>query len=93
MENLLYKEVIKNISNIDRNSDEVFDFEPILNSIILLKEKVLKVILDTSDDDKFNLLVKRVGGRLNRLMYSSISEYEFDNTFPMNKKYSAGKQF
>lgn len=70
------------IEVIDKHSDKEFDFKPILSSISVLREKVLEIIQGLSDDDKFNLVVKRVGGRLNRLMYSSGSEYDFDSTFP-----------
>lgn len=73
------KEIIENLNN---NSDAAFDFQPILNALASLREKVHVVMVKLSDDDKFNLLIKTVGGRLNRLMYSSGSEYEFDNTFP-----------
>jgi aminopeptidase YwaD len=73
----------KIIGEIDRNSDDQFDFTPIHKALDLLTEQV-KTLSDTEIEhaDAYNNMIKVVGGILNRLMFSYSSKYEYDNTFP-----------
>jgi aminopeptidase YwaD len=77
------KNIRKIMEEIDRGSDQRFDFTTIYEMIDLLAEQVRallnKEIVKVKD---YNRLVKTVGGTLNRLMFSYSSKYEFDNTFP-----------
>lgn len=70
------------IKNLDEHSDAAFDFQPVLKAMSSLKEKVIGAMNGLSDDGEANRLIREIGGNLSRLMYSSGSEYEFDNTFP-----------
>jgi aminopeptidase YwaD len=69
--------------DLDKRSDEVFEFRPLLNTTDCLAEKVLEALDSVMNDVVFNNIIKTVGGRINRLMYSSGSPYDFDNTFPV----------
>ncbi|QGQ46254.1 hypothetical protein [Metabacillus sediminilitoris] len=73
----------KIIGEIDRNSDDQFDFTPIHKALDLLTEQV-KTLSDTEIEhaDAYNNMIKVVGGTLNRLMFSYSSKYEYDNTYP-----------
>lgn len=70
------------LKDLDARSDSAFRFEPILLEIAALASKVNCIMSDIKDDAKFNQMVKLVGGRLNGLLYSAGSRYDFDNTFP-----------
>ncbi|MFC0272979.1 M28 family peptidase [Metabacillus herbersteinensis] len=73
----------KIIEEVDRNSDDQFDFTPIHDALGFLSKRV-KTLSETEIEhvDAFNNLLKIVGGTLNRLMFSYSSKYEYDNTFP-----------
>jgi aminopeptidase YwaD len=66
---------------LDESSDPSFTFQPIMAAADSLAGKLLRLMRD-STDAQANRIIKLAGGRLNRLMYSSGSRYDFDNTFP-----------
>jgi aminopeptidase YwaD len=70
------------IETIIKNTDNSFDFQSILKALSSLSDKVLDVIKKVSNDEKANKIIKEIGGGMNRIVYSSGSEYDFDNTFP-----------
>ncbi|MGG1572519.1 M28 family peptidase [Fictibacillus sp. NRS-1165] len=71
------------IGDIDRCSDEQFDFTPVYKMLDRLSEKVTALSKkERVKVEDYNRLLKTVGGTLNRLMFSCSSKYEFDNTFP-----------
>lgn len=70
------------LEDLSKNTDDEFNFGPIFEALSSLKEKVENIMKNTQDDKKINLVIKLVGGGLNKLIYSSCSEYEFDNAFP-----------
>ncbi len=67
------------LKEIDQQSDKEFDFTPIYDEIEQLlfhcKSEKLVNLLGTETANK---LLKNIGGSLNRLMFSSVSKYEFD---------------
>jgi aminopeptidase YwaD len=65
---------------LDAQSDPAFNFERLLAAAQALGDKVQRVMAGLSDSGA-NQVIKRVGGRLNRLMYSSCDPFHFDNTF------------
>ncbi|GGE11929.1 hypothetical protein GCM10011571_11610 [Marinithermofilum abyssi] len=68
---------------MDRHSDEEFNFGPILQAFDALIEKWQKHKERLSlQQDAFDRLLKTLGGSLNRLMFSYSSPYDYDNTFP-----------
>nr|WP_241254718.1 M28 family peptidase [Brevibacillus sp. SYP-B805] len=68
---------------IDRHSDEEFDFGPIFLAMDALVEKWQERHEKLSlQQDAYNRLLKKLGGSLNRLMFSYSSPYDHDNTFP-----------
>lgn len=73
----------KLLQEIDQQSDPEFDFTVIYQAV--------DALLDTwrahrerlwSQPDVYNQWMKTAGGSLNRLMFSSSSPYDYDNTFP-----------
>ncbi|WP_257348305.1 M28 family metallopeptidase [Pseudalkalibacillus decolorationis] len=73
----------KILEEIDKNSDEAFDFTPIYQSLEGFREKWNEVEKrNTVPLEVYNQLLKIIAGDLNRLMFSYSSEYDFDSTFP-----------
>ncbi|SCL96083.1 M28 family metallopeptidase [Sporanaerobacter sp. PP17-6a] len=70
------------IKILAKNSDDSFNFNPILDSLSSLRDKLLSILKKDASVEKINKLIKIAGGGLNRLIYSSGSRYEFDDTFP-----------
>jgi aminopeptidase YwaD len=71
------------IKEIDFHSDETFDFTSIYHSLDILNDKVMELSeQEIRNKNEYNQLLKKVGGTLNRLLFSYSSKYEYDNTFP-----------
>lgn len=69
------------IDDYDKNSDQTFDFTPIRKSMINLR-RTWEVCSNDFDEEQENLIVKLIGGELNRLMNSYSERYDFDLAIP-----------
>ncbi|MGG3470239.1 M28 family peptidase [Neobacillus pocheonensis] len=68
---------------LDKSSDEAFDFTTVHQSFKDLAEVVRKLLgKEILDVYRYNKLSKNIGGTLNRLKFSYSSKYDYDNTFP-----------
>lgn len=68
---------------LDNGSDEAFDFTIVHNSFEHLTDVIQELSgKEVLDADKYNKLLKMIGGSLNRLKFSYSSKYDYDNTFP-----------
>jgi aminopeptidase YwaD len=67
---------------LDAQSDPAFTFDRLLAATQALGDQVQRVMAGL-EDGPANRVIKAVGGRLNRLMYSSCDPFHFDNTFAM----------
>ncbi|WP_157831172.1 hypothetical protein [Bacillus sp. BA3] len=73
------------IEEIDKNSDEAFDFTLIYQSLDDFREKWKEIEKRNTlplEVYNHNQLLKIIAGGLNRLMFSYSSRYDFDSTFP-----------
>ena len=68
------------IEEIDKNSDEAFDFTPIKSKAALLKQKAAHMKIFKND-----VFAKKIGGRLSMLLCSACDEYHYDNTFSVGQ--------
>ncbi|MFJ5758522.1 M28 family peptidase [Neobacillus sp. NPDC093182] len=73
----------KIIQELDKSSDQVFDFTIVHQSLdnltVVIQELSGSEVLDAN---KYNKLLKTIGGTLNRLKFSYSNKYDYDNTFP-----------
>jgi aminopeptidase YwaD len=71
------------LSGAARRSGEGFDLSSVLAALNSLERCAAEATARVFDDDRAaDFVVRRVGGTMNRLMYSSCSKYGFDPTFP-----------
>lgn len=73
----------KIMNELDKSTDEAFDFNIIHQSFDNLNEVMQELSgREVLDPNKYNKLLKTIGGSLNRLKFSYSSKYDYDNTFP-----------
>ncbi|QRG68748.1 M28 family metallopeptidase [Brevibacillus choshinensis] len=72
------------LEELDDHSAEEFSFGPIYQAIEQLRQKWQEsaALLASARPDAYRRVSKRVGGGLNRLMFSYSSPYDYDHTFP-----------
>ncbi|WP_223588931.1 M28 family peptidase [Neobacillus bataviensis] len=73
----------KIMNELDKSSDEAFDFTIVYQAFEELTEVTRELSgKEVLDVDRYNKLLKKIGGTLNRLKFSYSSKYGYDNTFP-----------